>query len=78
MSLLEPDVKDFLQRIIKSIFLGLIWIMLNSTIGIYFGLMFVNDKITIGNILFYIFFIGSLALLIRFYYRIWKKRFPHG
>jgi hypothetical protein len=78
MSSLEPEVQDFLKRIVSSLFLGLFWLMLNMTLGIYFGLLFVDGKISIGNIIFYIFLLGSLFLLIRFYYRTWKKKFPHG
>jgi len=78
MDYFEPEVKDFLKRIISSLFLGLFWLMLNMTLGIYFGLLFVNRKISTGNILFYISLLGSLFFLIRFYYRTWKKKFPHG
>lgn len=78
MSNFEPDVKDFLKRIVSSLFLGLFWLMLNMTLGIYFGLLFVDGKVSIGNMIFYVFLLGSLVLLIRFYYRTWKKKFPHG
>jgi len=78
MSSMEPEVKDFLKRIVWSFFVGLSWMMLNMTLGIYFDLLFIRDNISLSNILYYIFFIGSLALLIWFYYRTWKKKFPHG
>lgn len=78
MSSIEPEVKDFLKRILWSFFFGLFWLMLNMTLGIYFGLLFIDEKITIGNILFYIFSASSLSLLIWFYYKTWKKKFPHG
>jgi len=75
---MEPEVKDFLKRIVWSFFVGLSWMMLNMTLGIYFDLLFIRDNISLSNILYYIFFVGSLALLIWFYYRTWKKKFPHG
>lgn len=78
MDYFEPDVKDFLKRIVSSLFLGLFWLILNMTFGIYFGFLFVNGKISAGNIIFYVFLFGSLFLLIRFYYKTWKKKFPHG
>jgi hypothetical protein len=78
MDYFEPDVKDFLKRIVSSLFLGLFWLMLNMTLGIYFGLLFINEKISAGNIIFYAFLFSSLFFLIRFYYRTWKKKFPHG
>jgi tellurite resistance protein TehA-like permease len=78
MAGLEPEVKDFLKRIVWSVFIGLLWLMLNTTFGIYLNLLVVEDKISIGNIVYYLFLLLSLAGLIWFYYRIWKKKFPHG
>ena len=78
MSTMEPEVRNFLKKIVSSIFMGLFWLMLNSILGIYFNLLFIETKISIGNIIFYIIFVGSLAALILFYYRTWKQKFPHG
>jgi hypothetical protein len=78
MSGMEPEVKTFLKKIVSTIFIGIFWLILNMTFGIYFGLLFIEDRIRIGNILFYLFLIASLVLLIRFYYRTWKHKFPHG
>jgi hypothetical protein len=78
MSSMEPEVKKFLKIIVSSVFVGFAWLMLNMVLGIYFDLLFIKSRISIGNIIFYIIFAGSLVLLIRFYYRIWKNKFPHG
>lgn len=78
MDYFEPEVKDFLKRIISSLFLGLFWLILNMTFGIFFEFIFINEKISFGNIIFYLFLLLSLYFLIRFYYRTWKKKFPHG
>ncbi len=78
MSSVEPEVKDFLKRIVQSIFLGLFWLMINMTMGIYFGLLFIDGKISIGNIIFYLFSMLSLAALIWFYYKTWSRKYPHG
>jgi hypothetical protein len=78
MSDFEPEVQDFLKRVVSSLFIGLFWLIVNMTLGIYFGLGFVGESISIGNIIFYVFLLGSLSLLIRFYYKTWKKKFPHG
>jgi hypothetical protein len=78
MNGMEPEVMDFLKKVLQSVFMGLLWMMTNMTIGIFFGLLFINEKISAGNIIFYIFFIVSLAWIIRFYYRTWKNKFPHG
>jgi len=78
MSQVEPEVKDFLKRVVLTVFFGLLWMMLNMTLGLYFGLLFIDDRISVGNIIFYLFAAISLALLIWFYYKTWKKKFPHG
>ena len=78
MSGMEPEIKDFLKRVLLSVFLGLFWLMLNMTFGIYFNLMFITETVRVGNIIFYLFATSSLGLLIWFYYKTWKKKFPHG
>jgi hypothetical protein len=78
MSGVEPEAQDFLRKIVWSVFYGIAWMMVNMTFGIYFELFFVSGRLSIGNIIFYLFFLGSLFALIRFYYRTWRQRFPHG
>lgn len=78
MSKMEPEVKDFLQKIVSSLFLGLLWLIVNMTAGIYYGWLFIKDRISTGNIFYYIFLVGSLTALILFYRRTWKKKYPHG
>jgi hypothetical protein len=78
MSGMEPEVRIFLKKIVSSVFLGLFWMMINMTLGIYYGLLFVDPKITLGNIIFYLFLPASLLALIWFYRRTWKSKFPHS
>jgi tellurite resistance protein TehA-like permease len=75
---MEPEVKDFLKKIVLSLFLGLLWLFINMTLGIYFDLLPVYGRPDLANILFYLFFTGSGFFYIRFLYRTWKKKFPHG
>ena len=74
----DPEVRDYFKRIVLSFFLGLMWLVINMTIGIFFEWMFFEGRPTIGNILFYIFMAATLLLYLRFLRRTWKKRFPHG
>ncbi|HMH24338.1 MAG TPA: hypothetical protein VK563_21300 [Puia sp.] len=78
MSHFEPEVRDFMRRIVLSLLLGLVWLVLNMTLGLYFGLLFIWGRPTVANLIFYIFMIVSLAFLIRFFVKTWRKRFPHG
>jgi membrane protein DedA with SNARE-associated domain len=70
---MEPGVKEFLQRLVLSIFTALLWMLINSTAGIMFGHAFIEHKLSVGNIIFYAWFLTSLVFLIRFYYRLWSK-----
>lgn len=76
--MMEPEVKDFLMRIVWSVGLGFFWLMLTLGIGAYNNLLVPENGISIGNIIFYIWFVLSLSGLIWIFYRIWRKKFPHG
>ena len=78
MDMMEPDVKDFLKRIVWTVSSGFLWLTITIGIGAYNDLLVPNPKITIGNIIFYIWGAGTLAALLYLYSRIWKKKFPHG
>jgi hypothetical protein len=76
---MEPEVRDFLRRIVLSLFLGLCWLMIMMTMGIYFDLLPIyGGRPSVGNVVFYVVFLGSGALYLRFLYRTWSKKFPHG
>jgi len=72
MSGMEPEVKNFLSKIVTSLSVGLLWLLVNSTMGIYFNFAFFDNKPTIGNYIFYAWFLVSLFFLIKFYRRIWE------
>jgi hypothetical protein len=78
MSGMEPGVRDYLRKILLSIILGLTWMMVNMTLGIYFGLFFIGEKFGIGNLICYIILAGSMGFLVRWLYRTWRRKFPHG
>jgi len=72
MSGMEPEVKNFLSKIVTSLSVGLLWLLINSTIGIYFNFAFFENKPTPGNYIFYVWFLVSLFFLIKLYRKIWK------
>jgi hypothetical protein len=75
---MEPDARDYLKRVMLSFFFGLIWLLVNMTLGIYFDLLPIYGRPDAWNIGFYLFFAGTGALYIWFLRRTWKKKFPHG
>ena len=72
MSGIEPEVKNFLSKIVTSLSVGLLWMLINSTIGIGFNFAFFDNKPSVGNYIFYVWFLVSLYFLIKLYRKIWK------
>lgn len=70
---MEEDVTEFLKRIVKTIGIGLLFLLVNMTAGIYFNLAFFDDHIHLKNIIFYLFFIGSLFFVLRYLLKMWGR-----
>jgi hypothetical protein len=69
----DPEVKKFFVKVLNSIAMGLLWMMLMVLIGLYFGFAYTDGKPGTYTIFFYVFLVVTLFLLIRYYYRLWKK-----
>jgi hypothetical protein len=72
MSGMEPDIRNFLSKVMSSLSVGLLWLLINTTVGIGFGYAFFEKRPTAGNYIFYLWFLVSLFLLIRYYRKKWK------
>ncbi len=70
---MEPGVRQYLIRILNTLAIGLLWMALNMTAGIMYDLAFVHEHIRLGNILFYIWFVMSLAAFLWWVVRTWSK-----
>jgi hypothetical protein len=68
---MEEDAKAFLLRVVRSITAAILWLFINMTFGIYLGLMLFDTTPSTANIIFYIWFILSDALLIRYLMKTW-------
>lgn len=71
---MEPEASAFLKRVANSLTIGFIWLAVNTTAAIKGDNAFIGDHITIGNILFYIWFVISLVILIILYKKIWGDK----
>ncbi len=71
--LLEPGIRKYLLRIVNTLSLGLLWMAFNSTIGIMYDFAFIHEKVGIGNVLFYCWFVLSLAAYLWYVIRLWRK-----
>ena len=70
---MDPEVKRYFRKIIFSFFFGLLWLVANSTAGIYFKLAYFTNIPRIYTYLFYAGLTGSLALLLIYYVKTWKN-----
>ena len=71
---MEPEVREFLIRIVQTLSMGLLWMLVNMTAGIYFGFGFFDDKPSFANYIYYVFFLISLGLLILYFRKKWKGK----
>jgi hypothetical protein len=70
---MEPGVRKYLIRIVNTMSLGLLWMVMNSTIGIMYDFAFIHDSIKLGNILFYILCLSTLAAYLWWVIKIWSQ-----
>jgi len=73
---MEPDVRKYLFKVLNSLCYGLLWLALNVLGGLYWGYGTINGKLSVGNILFFSWFILSLIALLYSYYRMWSTGTP--
>ena len=73
----EPEVRRFLSNVMFSIGIGLLWLIINMTLGIFFGWLFFQERPTVGNYVFYTWFAISFTALIYLLVKRWSEKFPH-
>ncbi len=74
MSGIEPEARDFLKRILQTVSVGMLFLLLHMTFGIYFNWAFFEGSPRMGNVIYYLVFLVSLTGLFYFYYRLWKGK----
>jgi hypothetical protein len=69
---MEPEVRLYFRKILRSFSWTLLWMITVSTAGIFFKLGFLGDGVRWYNYLFYLLALISFFFLLRFLYRLWK------
>jgi len=67
---MEPDIVAFLKRVALVILVAFCWLGINVIIGVRFDLAEVEGHVTIGNVLYYIWLVGSLIGMLFFFLRL--------
>ena len=70
----EDDIIGFLVLIVQTLSMIILFIMVNLTLGLFFNLAFFDGSIGIKNILYYLFFLGSLFFVARYIHKKWSAR----
>ena len=70
---MEPGVRQYLIRILNTLCFGLLWMALNMTPGIMYDLAFIHERVRLGNVLFYIWFVISLTAFLWWVIHTWRK-----
>jgi len=71
---MDPEVKLYFRKIMKSFSAALLWMMLAIVPGLFFKLGYLQYGVPWYNAVFYIVLLLTLFLLLRFYYNLWRKR----
>lgn len=69
----EQKVIRFLMRIVRTLSVGLLWMLLQVVGGIMTGYAFIEDRFTWKNGVYYVAFLLSLGALIYYYYKLWRN-----
>lgn len=70
---LEPGIRQYLIRILNTLGIGLLWMGINTTVGIMLGYGIIDGRFRLGNGIFYTWFFLSMGGFIWWIYRIWRE-----
>lgn len=70
---MEPEVRAFLIKIVNSIGMVLLWMLVNMVAGIRYNLAFFEHHPKWPNYLYYVWLLGSFALLVIYLKNKWKN-----
>ena len=74
MSAMEEDAKELLRRTLMTVSVGSLWLLVNSTFGLMFGWFFFDKRPTLGNYIFYTWFVISLVAMIWYFFKTWRRK----
>ena len=70
---MEPEVRAFLQRIVWTLSIALLWLMINTIAGLRFELAILDGTHKTATSLFYIWLFVSLFLMLKLFRKWWKE-----
>ena len=70
---MDPEVARYFRKILRSLFVFLMWLLINITAGIYFQLAYSKTYSSSVHVLFFAWLVISLCLLLWYLYKVWNK-----
>lgn len=70
----EPDIRDYLRKVLKTVSVGLVFLLFHMTVGIFLNWAFFEGSMGIGNMVYYLVLVTTLAGMINYLMRVWKKQ----
>ncbi len=70
---MEPEIRAYLVRIANTIAIVLSWMVINSSAGIMHHYAFMEERLSLGNIIFYTWLILSGIWVTWYLIRLWSK-----
>lgn len=69
---MEPDIRQFLLNILRTLSILLLWGMVNILVGLRYRMAVFYDGHTLGTALFYLWMVVSAILMYRHIKDMWK------
>jgi ABC-type sugar transport system permease subunit len=70
----EIDVQKFLQRIVWSVTLVIVYLVINFTFGLMFGWLFFEGSPVRGNYIYYAWVLASTIGVVYLLIKMWRVR----
>jgi hypothetical protein len=70
---LEPEVRNFLQRIVWTLSASLTWLLINTLVGLKFEWAIFDESRRMGNIIFYCWLVLSFVMLMKLFKKLWSQ-----
>lgn len=70
---MDAQTRRYLKKIVATISYGLLWMFFGVTVGLYMGFAVPGREVRWFNIAFYVLDGILFLLLLRFFYRVWRK-----
>lgn len=71
---MDPDVKEYFRKIVKTYSLGLFYLLVIAVAGLFFKLGYWRGSPQWYHVAFYVFFLVTFALLLRYFGRVWRRK----